>query len=129
MEVFKNLFRSCIISDGALPWAVTYASGVSAGLSQFNLDMGAICPLVWSDLAGVVAIKDRESYLSSIEFSREYLSFGVIREISGNTEQSSIYAYLRNRNQKTFDIQINNYLNFLFCLYLFIKIVLLENVF
>jgi len=86
--------RMCLIMDGASPWAVTYATGVASQLTPFYLDMSTICPLVWSELAGVVAIRDLSTDLVTTAFSREYLSFGVLRE-KANLEPEShvIYAY------------------------------------
>lgn len=86
--------RACIVMDGASPWAVTYATGVAAQLTPFYLNIATICPLVWSDLAGVVALRDVTSDLVTTAFSREYLSFGVIREkASMEPDHHAIHAY------------------------------------
>ena len=72
--------RATIVTDGCSPWAVTYTVSVGAQLAPFFFNIGSICPLVWSELGGAVALRDPRNDLLSLPFSREYLSFGVVRE-------------------------------------------------
>ena len=83
--------KSTIVTDGATPLAVTYAVRVVSEMSSIDLSLSSVKPLVWSDLAGVVCLRDRADDLSSVSLNREFLTFGVIRE--SKADEDPIHAY------------------------------------
>ena len=89
-----SIIERTVITDCTSPWSVTYSTGVACQLAQFGFNFESLAFVAWSELAGFVLCKHHRTELLSYGVSREYLSFGTVREQSGHEpKQSGLHCY------------------------------------